>query len=54
MVPKPAALVEPRSRTITPLEEAAAQFAARVIEAESLRPAPACALSDFVRVLTGG
>jgi hypothetical protein len=54
MVPELAELVEPRSQTITPLEEAAAQFAARVSEAESLRPAESCALCDFVRVLASG
>jgi hypothetical protein len=54
MVPEPAALAEPRSQTITPLEEAAALFAARVTEAESLRPAESSALSDFVRLLGGG
>jgi transcriptional regulator with XRE-family HTH domain len=46
-------LVEHRSQTGTPLEEAAAQFAARVTEAESLRSAESCALSEFVRVIVG-
>jgi transcriptional regulator with XRE-family HTH domain len=51
---KLAQLVEPPSPEVTPLEEAAAQFAARVTEAESLRPTESSALSDFVRVLAAG
>jgi hypothetical protein len=51
---KLAELVEPRAQSVTPLEEAAAQFAARVSEADSPRPAKSSALRDFVRVLAGG